>query len=54
MSGMIEKIIITISKKDTAVKSVKIIENENSSTRIDFKDTVINKTIPEAIFQDIE
>jgi outer membrane lipoprotein-sorting protein len=54
MTGMIEKIIITVSQKDMAVKSVKIIESENSSTRIDFSDTVINKTIPESIFQDIE
>jgi len=54
MAGMIEKIIITVSKKDTAVKSVKIIESENSLTRIDFSDAVINKVIPESIFQDIE
>ena len=54
MAGMIEKIIITISKKDAAVKSVKIIESENSLTRIDFSNAVINKVIPESIFQDIE
>ncbi|OGP68500.1 MAG: hypothetical protein A2031_06285 [Deltaproteobacteria bacterium RBG_19FT_COMBO_43_11] len=54
MAGMIEKIIITVSKKDTAVKSVKIIESENSLTRIDFSDAVINKVIPESTFQDIE
>jgi outer membrane lipoprotein-sorting protein len=54
MAGMIEKIIITISKKDAAVKSVKIIESENSLTRIDFNDAVINKVIPESTFQDIE
>lgn len=54
MAGMIEKIIITISKKDAAVKSVKIIESENSLTQIDFSDAVINKVIPESTFQDIE
>jgi len=54
MAGMIEKIIITISKKDAAVKSVKIIESKNSLTRIDFSDAVINKVIPESTFQDIE
>ena len=54
MTGMIERIIITISKKDAAVKSVKIIESENSLTRIDFSDAVINKVIPESTFQDIE
>src|SRR4030065_523993 len=45
MAGMIEKIIITISKKDKAVKSVKIIESESSLTRIDFSATEINKAI---------
>ena len=36
MSGMIEKIEITVSKKAAAVKSVKIIENANAYTQIDF------------------
>ena len=54
MDGMLQKVIITISKKDAAVKSVKIIESETSSTIIDFKNTQTNKNIPESIFQDIE
>ncbi|MBN1474256.1 MAG: outer membrane lipoprotein carrier protein LolA [Syntrophaceae bacterium] len=54
MDGMLQKVIITISKKDAAVKSVNIIESETSSTVIDFKNTQTNKNIPESIFQDIE
>jgi len=54
MNGMLQKVIITVSKKDAAVKSVKIIESETSSTIIDFKNTQTNKSIPESIFQDIE
>ncbi len=54
MNGMLQKVIITISKNDAAVKSVKIIESETSSTIIDFKNTQTNKSIPESIFQDIE
>jgi outer membrane lipoprotein-sorting protein len=54
MNSMLQKVIITVSKKDAAVKSVKIIESETSSTIIDFKNTQTNKNIPESIFQDIE
>ncbi len=54
MNGMLQKVIITVSKKDAAVKSVNIIESETSATIIDFKNTQTNKSIPESMFQDIE
>jgi outer membrane lipoprotein carrier protein len=54
MAGMIQKIEISVSKKLMAVKSVKIIENENTATIIDFRDVEINKPINETVFQDIE
>jgi len=54
MSGMIEKIEITVSKKAAAVKSVKITENANSITQIDFNNVEINKVIEGTIFQDVE
>ena len=54
MAGMIEKIIITLSKKDTAVKSVKIIESANAFTQIDFSNVQINKVISDKTFQDVE
>lgn len=54
MVGMIEKIKITLSKKEAAVKSVKIIESANAFTRIDFSDVQINKVISDKTFQDVE
>jgi outer membrane lipoprotein-sorting protein len=54
MAGMIEKIKITLSKKDIAVKSVKIIESANAFTQIDFSDVQINKVISNKTFQDVE
>jgi outer membrane lipoprotein-sorting protein len=54
MAGMIQKIEIAVAKKSMAVKSVKIIENKNTATIIDFRDVEINKAINETVFQDIE
>ena len=54
MAGMIEKIIISLSKKEKAVKSVKIIESANAFTQIDFSDVQINKVISDKTFQDVE
>jgi outer membrane lipoprotein-sorting protein len=54
MAGMIGEIIITLSKKEKAVKSVKIIESANAFTRIDFSDVQINKVISDKTFQDVE
>ena len=54
MSGMIEKIEITVSRKAAAVKSVKIIESANAFTQIDFTDVEINKVISSAVFQDVQ
>ena len=54
MSGMIEKIEITVSKKAAAVKSVKIIENANAFTQIDFSDMEVNKVISSTVFQDVQ
>jgi outer membrane lipoprotein-sorting protein len=54
MAGMIEKIIISLSKKEKTAKSVKIIESSNAFTRIDFSDVQINKIISDKTFQDVE
>jgi outer membrane lipoprotein-sorting protein len=54
MTGMIEKIEISISKKTMAIRSVKIIEGENAATIIDFSDVEINKVVNESVFRDIE
>jgi outer membrane lipoprotein-sorting protein len=54
MSGMIEKIEITVAQKAAAVKSVKIIESANAFTQIDFIDVEINKVISSTVFQDVQ
>jgi outer membrane lipoprotein-sorting protein len=54
MAGMIEKIEITLAKKTMTIKSVKIIEGENSATLINFHDVEINKPINSSVFQDVE
>ena len=54
MTGMIEKIEITVSRKDAAVKSVRIVESVTAETRIDFQHVVINKGIHPSVFQDVQ
>lgn len=54
MSGMIERIEITISRKDMSIKSVRIIESATAETRIDFQHVVINKEINPSVFRDVE
>jgi outer membrane lipoprotein-sorting protein len=54
MSGMIEKIEITVSQKTATVKSVKIIESANAATLIDFTNVEINKAINSSVFQDVQ
>jgi len=54
MAGMIEKIEITLFKKTSTVKSVRIIESANNLTQIDFDNVEINKTINSSVFQDVE
>jgi len=53
MAGMIEKIEITVSRKDASVKSVRIIESATAETRIDFQHVVINKAFHPSVFQDV-
>ena len=54
MTGMIEKIEIILSKQSAIVQSVKIIENANNYTQINFEDVEINKTINPSVFQNVE
>ena len=54
MTGMIEKIEITLSKKSTTVQSVKIIESANNFTQINFDNVEINKAINPSVFQDVQ
>ena len=52
-AGLIEKIEITVSRKDAVVKTVRIVEGAAAETRIDFLHTVVNQTLPPGTFQDI-
>jgi len=54
MTGMIEKIEITLSKKTATVQSVKIIESANNFTQINFDNVEINKAINPSVFQDAQ
>ncbi|MEQ8163583.1 MAG: outer-membrane lipoprotein carrier protein LolA, partial [Smithellaceae bacterium] len=54
MAGMIEKIEISVVRKTMVVKSVKIIEDKNTATVINFSNVEINKGINASIFQDVE
>lgn len=54
MTGMIEKIEITISPKAGTVKSVKIFEGPDNFTRIDFHNVKINSVINPSVFQEAQ
>jgi len=54
MVGMIEKIEITVSRKDASIKSVRIVESATAETRIDFQHVVLNQEIQPSVFQDVQ
>ena len=54
MAGMIEKIEITVTRKDASIKSVRIVESATAETRIDFQHVVINQEIQPSVFQDVQ
>ncbi len=53
MAGLIEKIEITVSRRDAVVKTVRIVESASAETRIDFLHAVLNQPLPPGTFQDI-
>lgn len=54
MTGMIEKIEITLAPKAGTVKSVKIFEGPDNFTQIDFRNVKINALINPSVFQDVQ
>lgn len=54
MTGMIEKIEITLAPKAGTVKSVKIFEGSDNFTQIDFRNMKINALINPSLFQDVQ
>jgi len=53
MAGMLEKIEITVSRKNASVRSVRIVESASAETRIEFQHVVINQAINPSVFQDV-
>ena len=53
MAGMIEKIEITLSRKEPAIKTVRIVENASTETRINFSNMVINQPVNPSLFQEV-
>lgn len=53
MAGMIEKIEITVSRRDASVKTVRIVESAAAQTLIEFRQVAINKEINPSVFQDV-
>jgi outer membrane lipoprotein-sorting protein len=53
MAGFIQKIEIVLSPKTATVQSVKIIEDANTFTHIEFHNVQTNKIINPAVFQDV-
>lgn len=53
MAGMIEKIEITLSRKEPAIKTVRIVENASTETRINFSKVVINQPVNPSLFQEV-
>jgi outer membrane lipoprotein-sorting protein len=54
ITGMIEKVEITLSRKSTMIQSVKITESANNFTQINFDNVEINKAINPSVFQDAQ
>ena len=53
-ADIIKRIELKLSPKPGVIKSVKIIENENSFTLLEFTNVELNKKIDESIFREIE
>jgi outer membrane lipoprotein-sorting protein len=54
MAAVIQKIEITLSSKKGTVKSVKIFEDPENFTQIDFRNVKTNEIISPSVFQDVQ
>jgi len=52
-AGMIQRIEVAFTDRPGIIKSVTIYEEEDSFTRIDFKNVILNPPLPDALFQEI-
>ena len=53
LSRMIQRIELTLSQRPGVMKSIRIVENENTSTLLDFRDVQINQPLSASLFQDL-
>ncbi len=53
MTGMIEKIEITLSPKSETVKSIRIFEGSDNVTQINFNNVKLNAVVNPTVFQDV-
>lgn len=54
MAGMIEKIEITVSRKEATIQSVRIVESATAETRIEFQNVIVNQKIQPSVFRDVQ
>lgn len=54
MEGYFEKIEIVVNRKDASIKSVRIVENAASETRIDFSHVIVNTDVNPSVFRDVQ
>ena len=50
----IQRIEILLSDRPAAIKSVMIFESEDSFTRLDFKDVILNQKLDDALFRKVK
>jgi outer membrane lipoprotein-sorting protein len=50
---MIQRIELTLSQRPGVMKSIRIVENENTSTLLEFRDVQINQPLSASLFQDL-
>ena len=51
---LIQRIEILLSDRPAAIKSVMIFESEDSFTRLDFKDVILNQKLDDALFRKVK
>jgi len=53
LAGMIQRIELKLAERPGIIKSVTIYEGEDSYTRIEFKNVILNPTLPDTLFKKI-
>ncbi len=51
---LIQRIEILLSDRPAVIKSVMIFESEDSFTKLDFKDVILNQKLDDALFREVK